>query len=174
MAVRIRLTRRGRKGAAMYDVIVADSRSPRDGKFIEKLGTYNPNVNPIAVKLNHDRALYWLLVGALPTETTRMILSEEGLMLKKHLQQGVNKAAITQEQADAKFSVWLEAKTKKTDSKASSMLKKAEDSEKARFYAENQARIKKADEIQKKNNPVVEAEVVTESEAEPSTENAAE
>mgnify|MGYP003573689184 CR=1 FL=1 len=100
MSVKIRLTRRGRKKKAMYDVIVADARSPRDGRLIEKLGTYNPLTNPATIAIDEDKALDWLLKGAQPTDTARRILSHRGLMLKKHLQIGVNKGAITQEQAE--------------------------------------------------------------------------
>ena len=106
MAVKIRLTRRGRKKLALYDVVVADARSPRDGKFIEKLGTYNPNVHPAVVELNDDRSLYWVMVGAQPSDTARTILSHRGIMFRKHLQVGVNKGAITQEEADKKFEAW--------------------------------------------------------------------
>lgn len=110
MAVKIRLARRGRKKMAIYDIVVADARSPRDGRFIEKLGQYNPNTTPAGVTLKTDRALYWLQVGAEPTDTTRKILSVNGVMLKKHLQIGVDKGAITQEQADSKFDAWVDAK----------------------------------------------------------------
>jgi small subunit ribosomal protein S16 len=110
MAVKIRLARRGRKGAAQYSIVVADSRSPRDGRFIEKIGTYNPNSNPSAVTLDEERAFHWVMVGAQPTDTARTILSKQGILLKKHLQIGVNKGAISQEDADAKFNTWKEAK----------------------------------------------------------------
>ncbi len=110
MAVKIRLARRGRKKMAIYDIVVADARAPRDGRFIEKLGQYNPNSTPAGVTLKTDRALYWLQVGAQPTDTTRKILSVNGVMLKKHLQIGVDKGAITQEQADSKFDAWVDAK----------------------------------------------------------------
>ena len=110
MSVKIRLSKRGRKNLPIYDIVVADSRSPRDGKFIEKLGQYNPHATPAIVTLKNDRALYWLQVGAQPTDTTRKILSVNGVMFKKHLQIGVDKGAITQEQADARFESWSKAK----------------------------------------------------------------
>ncbi len=110
MAVKIRLARRGRKSAAQYSIVVADSRSPRDGRFIEKIGTYDPNTKPSAITLDSERAFYWVMVGAQPTDTARTILSKQGILLKKHLQIGVNKGAITQEQADAKFNAWKEEK----------------------------------------------------------------
>jgi small subunit ribosomal protein S16 len=110
MAVKIRLARRGRKGAAQYSIVVADSRSPRDGRFIEKIGTYNPNSNPSAITLDEERAFHWVMVGAQPTDTARTLLSKQGILLKKHLQIGVNKGAISQEDADAKFNAWKETK----------------------------------------------------------------
>jgi small subunit ribosomal protein S16 len=110
MAVKIRLSRHGRKKRAIYDIVVADARAPRDGKFIEKLGQYNPNVTPAGLTLDNARALHWLMVGALPTDTTRKILSVEGIMHQKHLQIGVVKGAISQEDADAKQEAWLAAK----------------------------------------------------------------
>ena len=99
MATKIRLQRRGRKGYPFYHIVIADSRAPRDGKFIEKVGSYNPNTNPATITINFDRALYWLQVGAQPTDTTRNILSEEGVLLKKHLLGGVAKGAFTEENA---------------------------------------------------------------------------
>jgi small subunit ribosomal protein S16 len=106
MATRIRLQRQGRKGYAFYQVVVADSRAPRDGKFIERLGSYNPNTNPATIDLNFERALHWLQVGALPTDTARTILSNEGVCLKKHLLEGVKKGAFDEAAAEAKFQEW--------------------------------------------------------------------
>ena len=103
MAVKIRLARRGRKKLAMFDVVVSDARAPRDGRFVEKIGTYNPNTNPATVVLNEKQAIQWVLNGAQPTDTVRAILSHKGILYAKHLQVGVNKGALTQEQADAKF-----------------------------------------------------------------------
>src|SRR6187402_521011 len=116
MAVKIRLARRGRKKLALYDVVVSDSRSSRGGQFIEKLGTFNPNTNPATVVLNSERAFHWIMVGAQPTDTARTILSNKGLMLKRHLQLGVLKSAITQEQADAKLNEWVESRRKAGES----------------------------------------------------------
>ena len=110
MATRIRLQRHGRKGYAFYQVVVADSRAPRDGKFIERIGSYNPNTNPATIDLNFERALYWLQVGALPTDTARMILSREGVCMKKHLLEGVKKGAFDEAAAEAKFEQWLTTK----------------------------------------------------------------
>ncbi|MCL1821987.1 MAG: 30S ribosomal protein S16 [Prolixibacteraceae bacterium] len=110
MATKIRLQRHGRKGYAFYQVVVADSRAPRDGKFIERIGSYNPNTNPATIDLNFERALYWLQVGAQPTDTTRMILSREGVCLKKHLLEGVKKGAFDEAAAETKFQEWLTKK----------------------------------------------------------------
>lgn len=110
MAVKLRLQRRGRKGAPFYHIVVADARAPRDGRFIEKLGTYNPLTVPATIEINRDRAYHWLTVGAQPTDTVRSILRFKGVLLKKHLQLGVKKGALTQEQADAKLAEWMEQK----------------------------------------------------------------
>ena len=110
MATKIRLQRHGRKAYAFYKIVVADSRAPRDGKFIEKIGTYNPNTNPATVDLDFERALYWLTTGAQPTDTARSILSHEGVLLKKHLLGGVAKGAFDQQAADAKFEAWKSKK----------------------------------------------------------------
>ena len=110
MATRIRLQRHGRKGYAFYHVVVADSRAPRDGKFIERIGSYNPNTNPATIDLDFERALHWLQVGALPTDTARTILSREGVCLKKHLLDGVKKGAFDAASAEVKFEDWLTKK----------------------------------------------------------------
>ncbi len=110
MATKIRLQRHGRKRKPFYHVVVADARAPRDGRIVEKLGTFNPNVEPPLVELNFDNAVKWVLDGATPTDTVRMILSKEGVMFKKHLQVGVNKGAIKQEDADKKFDAWKASK----------------------------------------------------------------
>ncbi|MDZ7649295.1 MAG: 30S ribosomal protein S16 [Cytophagales bacterium] len=110
MAVKIRLARRGRKKLALYDVVVADARSPRDGKFIEKIGTYNPATVPASIVLDDAKAFDWLMKGAQPSDTVRAMLSYRGVMLKRHLQIGVGKGAITQEQADAKLAEWVKTK----------------------------------------------------------------
>ena len=110
MATKIRLQRHGRKGYAFYQIVIADSRAPRDGRFIERIGSYNPNTNPATVDLNFERALYWLQVGAQPTDTTRNILSREGVCLKKHLLEGVKKGAFDEAAAEEKFQAWLKNK----------------------------------------------------------------
>ena len=106
MAVKIRLARRGRKKAAIYDIVVADARAPRDGKFIEKLGIYNPNTNPASIDFNEEKAFQWVMNGAQPTDTVKAMLSYRGILFKKHLQIGVAKGAISQETADARFEEW--------------------------------------------------------------------
>ena len=144
MAVKIRLARRGRKKQAIYDVVVADARAPRDGRFIEKLGTYNPNTNPASININNERALSWLLNGAQPTDTVKAMLSYRGVLLKKHLQIGVLKGAITQEQADEKFNAWVNEKDAKITGKKDQLASaKAEARQKALAAeaAKNQARL---------------------------------
>ena len=153
MAVKIRLARRGRKKRAMYDIVVADARAPRDGRFIEKLGTYDPNQNPHSVVLQADRAVDWLLKGAQPTDTARSILHHEGVMLRKHLQVGVNKGAVTQESADARYEEWKNAKNEKIATKADTLSSKKTSEREQKLEAErkvNQARI---ESITKKNTP---------------------
>ncbi|MFT6855358.1 MAG: small subunit ribosomal protein S16 [Cyclobacteriaceae bacterium] len=144
MAVKIRLSRRGRKKQAMYDVVIADARSPRDGRFIEKLGTYNPNTNPATIKLDDEKTLSWVMTGAQPTDTVRAILSYRGIMFKKHLQVGVNKGAITQDEADAKFEQWLEGKTSQIQGKLDNLAETKASQTKSKLEAEakvNQARL---------------------------------
>lgn len=147
MAVKIRLARRGRKRYPFYSIVVADARAPRDGRFIEKLGTFNPNVNPEQIVLDTDRALYWVMTGAQPTETARDILSNSGVMLRKHLQVGVQKGAITQEDADAKYNAWLGEKTKSVEAKQGSITAALEADAKKKFEAET-ARKKSMEDAQ--------------------------
>ena len=139
MATKIRLQRRGRKHYAFYSIVIADSRSPRDGKFTEKIGTYNPNTNPASVDINFERALFWVNNGAIPTDTVRNILSREGVYMMKHLQGGVKKGAFDEAAAQAKFEAWKNSKVnalnsiKTKDEQAKAELKKA------RFEAEKEA-----------------------------------
>ncbi len=160
MAVKIRLARRGRKKLPIYDIVVADSRSPRDGRFIEKLGQYNPHTTPASISLKDERALYWMQVGAQPTDTTRKILSVKGVMLKKHLQIGVDKGAITQEQADAKFQTWVDAKASIREEKLTKLATGKESAKKAVLEAE---RKKKEEMIEAKKK--AEAALIAEAEA---------
>lgn len=113
MATKIRLARHGHKDYAYYHIVVADSRAPRDGKYIERIGSYNPNTNPATVDLNFDRAMYWVGVGAQPTDTVRNILSGEGVMLMKHLCGGVKKGAFSEEEAQRRFDAWKAQKDQK-------------------------------------------------------------
>lgn len=127
MATKIRLQRGGRKGYAFYSIVIADSRAPRDGRFTEKIGTYNPNTNPATVDLNFERALYWVETGAQPTDTVRNILSREGVMLMKHLRGGVKKGAFDEAAAQAKFEAWKSGKTQA----AEAIVAKAAEAKKA-------------------------------------------
>ena len=127
MATKIRLQRRGRKGYAFYSIVIADARAPRDGKFTEKIGTYNPNTNPATVDLNFDRALYWVEVGAQPTDTVRNILSREGVYLMKHLRGGVKKGAFDEVAAQKKFDAWKADKQKGLDKVAAEEAKAKKD-----------------------------------------------
>lgn len=156
--VKIRLARRGRKKLALYDVVVADARAPRDGRFIEKIGTYNPLTVPATIELNDEKAFKWLMNGAQPSDTVKAMLSHRGVMLKKHLQIGVIKGAITQEQADGKLDAWLKDKTAKTDAKAGKATANKEADAKARKAAETKVREARAEAIRKKQQVAVEAE----------------
>jgi small subunit ribosomal protein S16 len=148
--VKIRLARRGRKKLAIYDVVVADSRSPRDGKFIEKIGTYNPITVPASIELKDDRAFDWLMKGAQPTETVKAMLSYRGIMLKKHLQIGVIKGALTQEQADAKVGEWVKVKEAKLQAKRDKLTEDKQSSAKARKEAERKVKEARTEAIRKK------------------------
>jgi small subunit ribosomal protein S16 len=167
MAVKIRLARRGKKRYAMYDVVVSDSRSPRDGRFIEKIGTYNPNTNPATIKLNEDKAFEWVMNGAVPTDTVKAMLSYRGILFKKHLKLGVLKGAITQEQADAKLQTWLDSKNAKIQGKVDTLAKTKKDAQKARLDAETKVKEDRAKAIAEKQKvqeaqPVVENTETTE------------
>jgi small subunit ribosomal protein S16 len=150
MAVKIRLARRGRKKLAQFDVVVADARSPRDGKFIEKIGTYNPLTVPASIVLDDQKAFEWVMKGAQPTDTLKAMLSYRGIMLKKHLQIGVIKGAITQEQADQKHAEWVKAKDTKIQGRKDNLVKSKEDAAKARKAAESKVREARAEAIRKK------------------------
>ncbi len=165
MAVKIRLQRFGRKQKPYYHIVVADSRAPRDGRFIERLGNYNPNTNPASIEINADRAAQWLFQGAQPTDTCRAILSYKGVLYKHHLNTGVRKGALTQEQADAKFEAWLQEKESKVQAKKDKLSGNKETDRKARLEAEAKVNEERARKIAAKNSPVAE-EVVAEAEAE--------
>lgn len=170
MAVKMRLQRHGRKGYAYYHIVIADSRAPRDGKFIERIGSYNPNTNPATIDLKFDRALYWLNVGAQPTDTTRNILSDEGVLMMKHLQGGVKKGAFDEAEAEKRFNAWKTSK-ENTVSKTKAQLdaeKQAKEKAKAKAEADllkaRQAEFakKKADELDAKVAEAAKPEVVEE------------
>ena len=150
MSVKIRLARRGRKKLAMYDVVIADARAPRDGRFIEKIGTYNPNVNPAFININEEKALDWIMKGAQPTDTARAILSERGVMFKKHLQVGVNKGAITQENADKKFEEWFQNKEKQNQEAFNKLTEANNKVAKTKFEAEKKVNETRAAAIMKR------------------------
>ena len=182
MPVKLRLQRHGKKGKPFYWIVAADTRSKRDGKYLEKLGTYNPNLNPAKIELNIDSAVKWLENGAQPTDTTRAILSNEGVLLKKHLAGGVKKGALTEEEAEKKFQEWLTEKKAKTDAKKSNLQKEKDAQEAKALAAEkaaNEARIAAAlpkieDEASEVAEETTEAAEVTEETAEETTEAAEE
>jgi len=177
MATKIRLQRFGKKGKPFFHVVVADSRSPRDGKFIERLGSYNPNTNPATIEINFDKTLDWVNKGAEPTDTCRAILSYKGVLYKKHLEGGVKKGALTAEQAEAKFAEWLSAKDSKIEGKKDNLTKSKDEVRKAALAAEAKKNADRAAALAIKNAPVeevVEEEVVSEEEAAPEAEVAAE
>ena len=150
MATRIRLQRHGRKGYAFYQIVVADSRAPRDGKFIERIGSYNPNTNPATVDLKFDRALYWLQVGAQPTDTARNILSREGVCLKKHLLEGVKKGAFDEAAAETKFNAWKEKKIASLEAIKNKGAEAAKAVNAARLEAEKEVNKAKAEAVAQK------------------------
>jgi small subunit ribosomal protein S16 len=165
MPVKIRLQRHGKKGKPFYWIVAADARSKRDGKYLEKLGTYNPNINPAIIDLNVDGAVKWLQNGAQPTDTARAILSYKGVMLKQHLAGGVKKGALTEEEAEKKFQAWLDEKAAKVDTKKDSLAKAKADQKAKALEAEKEVN-------EARTAPVVVEEEVTE-EAEASTEEVA-
>lgn len=176
MPTKIRLQRRGKKKNAFYHIVIADGRAPRDGRYIERLGTYNPVTKPATIDLDFDRALQWLQWGAQPTNTVRAILSYKGVLLKNHLQKGVNKGALTQEQADAKFKKWLEEKEGKIEQVANMAKNETIEEKKARLDKEKEINDLRAQELRKqrevemaeqkqKEQPAEEAEATPEAEA---------
>jgi len=144
MSVKIRLQRHGKKQKPFYWIVAADARSKRDGRYLEKLGTYNPNTNPATIDLNLDQAVQWLHNGAQPTDTARAILSYKGALMKHHLDGGVRKGALTQEQADAKLAKWLEEKAGKVDIKKEGLSKAQEAAKAKALKAEKAANEKRA------------------------------
>ena len=162
MPVRIRLQRHGKKGKPYYWVVAADARSKRDGKFLEKLGSYNPNTNPATIELNIDNAVQWLVNGAQPSDTARRILSYKGVLYKHHLLGGVRKGALTEEQAEAKFNVWVEEKTKAIASKEAGLDKEKAEAKAKALEAEKEVNEKRALAAAEALNEDVEAEITEE------------
>src|SRR3569833_1176894 len=156
MATKIRLQRHGKKGKPFYYIVVADSRAPRDGRFIERLGTYNPNTTPATIDINFDKTLDWVNNGAQPTDTCRAILSYKGVLYKKHLQGGLKKGALTEEQVESKFQEWLDHKEGKITGKKESLSTAKQDARKAALAAEAKKKEEKAAAIAAKNTPPVE------------------
>src|ERR1700748_2295077 len=156
MATKIRLQRHGKKGRPFYYIVVANARAPRDGRFIERLGSYNPNTNPATIDINFDKTLDWVNSGAQPTDTCRAILSYKGVMYKKHLQGGVKKGAISEEQADVKFQEWLDQKEGKITGKKTNLVSAKDDARKAALAAEAKKKEERAAAIVAKNTPPVE------------------
>lgn len=150
MSVKIRLARKGRRKLAYYHIVVADSRSPRDGRFIEKIGLYNPLTDPATIDIDFDKALGWLQKGAQPTDTCRAILKYKGVMMKKHLLEGVKKGAFDEAEADRRFNEWLKTKEEKIETKRSGLEKKGEEERKKRLEAETVVREARAAEYAKK------------------------
>jgi len=179
MPVKIRLQRHGRKGYAYYHIVIADSRAPRDGKFIERIGSYNPNTNPATIDLKFEKALYWLQTGAQPTDTTRNILSAEGVLMKKHLLEGVQKGAFDVVEADKRFAAWKASKESSISKTKEQLAADKQAAAKTRLAAEAEVNKVKAAEVAKKKADAIAAKieaVVEEAQAEeaPATEEVAE
>ena len=176
MSAKIRLQRHGKKGQPFYHIVVADSRAPRDGKFIEKLGTYNPLTDPAQISIKFDRALYWYSVGAQPTDTARSLLSKTGVMMKYHLMRGVQKGAMTEEQAEVKFQNWMKEKEAKNANLVKANEEKARGEKKTRLEAEKKVNEARAAELAKKKLAEIEAKRAEEAaaQAEEAAEAAAE
>ena len=162
MATRIRLQRRGRKKRAFFQIVVADTRAPRDGRYIEKIGSYNPMTNPATITLNVDRATEWMMTGAQPSDTAAAILRYKGVMFKKHLQVGVNKGAVTQEDADKRFAAWVEEKESKIEANKVSLNDSLNAAKAALLKAETAKKEAIAAKVIAKNNPEMEAETAEE------------
>jgi small subunit ribosomal protein S16 len=172
MPTKIRLQRHGKKGNAFFHIVVADGRAPRDGKFIEKIGTYNPHTNPATIDLLFDKALTWLQNGAQPSDTAKAILSYKGVLYKNHLLKGVTKGALTNEQVEAKFEKWLSEKTEKIEGKKSSLETIKSDAFKKALAAETAANQARAAKIAQKSVPAPVAEEPAAPEAAPSESEA--
>ncbi len=174
MAVKIRLQRHGHKDYAFYPIVIADSRAPRDGRFIERIGSYNPNTNPATISLNFERALYWINVGAQPTDTVRNILSREGVMLMKHLQGGVKKGAFDQAEAERRFNAWKAEKDAKLESLRNQVRDEKRAANKKALEEETKKNEAKAEAVAKKRAEIAAAKAAAEAEAIKAAQEAAE
>jgi len=170
MATKLRLQRHGRKGKPFFHLVAADERAKRDGRFIEKLGVYDPNTNPATIEINFDKTLDWVMKGAVPTDTVRALLSYKGIMYKKHLLGGVSKGAFTEAEADKRFDAWLGEKADKIQGKADQLVKDANADAAKRLAAEKVKNEKTAAAVAAKNTPVEEAPVAEETTEEVSAE----
>jgi small subunit ribosomal protein S16 len=157
MPVKIRLARHGRKRAAYYHIVVADSRAPRDGKFIERIGSYNPVTNPATIELDFEKALSWLTKGAQPTDTTKTILSANGVLMKKHLLEGVKKGAFDEAEAERRFQVWKQSKEAKVQAQLDKLKADADGDVASRLKAESKIKEARSAEIAKRNAEVAAA-----------------
>ena len=174
MPVKIRLQRHGRKGYAYYHIVIADSRAPRDGKFIERIGSYNPNTNPATIALKFERALYWLTTGAQPTDTTRTILSNAGVLLKKHLLEGAKKGAFDVSEVDTRFDVWKAGKDSSVSKTKEQLVAEKQADLNARSKAEAEVNKAKAAELAKKKADAIAATVAVVAEEAPAEATAKE
>ena len=170
MPAKIRLSRQGRKGRPFYHLVVADSRAPRDGRYIENLGLYNPLTNPATIEIDFDKALAWLQKGAQPTDTVRAIFSYKGILMKNHLLNGVKKGAFSEEEAERRFELWLKEKESKIEAKKESLQKSQEEDFREKLEAESKTRAVKAEELAKKNAKAAAAEKESASVEEPSAD----
>lgn len=172
MATKLRLQRHGRKGKPFFHLVAADERAKRDGRFIEKLGVYDPNTNPATIEINFDKTLDWVMKGAVPTDTVRALLSYKGIMYKKHLLGGVSKGAFTEAEADKKFDAWLGEKADKIQGQTEKIASDDKADSDKRFAAEKAKNEKIAAAVAAKNTPVEEAPVAEEATEEVATEEA--
>ena len=173
MAVKIRLQRHGKKNFAFFHIVVADSRSPRDGRYIEQIGSYNPNTNPATIVLNFERALAWIKVGAEPTLVTRRILSYEGVLLRHHLDGGVAKGALTQEAADKKWNDWKAGRDAKIEAKKTGLKNAAIEARKAARAEEAKVNEARAEALAKKAAELAAAQAAAKAAAQAPAEEAA-
>ena len=172
MATKIRLQRHGHKNYAFYPIVIADSRAPRDGKFIERIGSYNPNTNPATISLNFERALYWVNVGAEPTDTVRTILSKEGVLLMNHLMGGVKKGAFDEAEAQRRFDAWKAKKQAAVEAVKSSEAAKKQEAAKQRLAEEEAKNQAKAEAVAKKKAEIAAAKAEAEAAANATAEEA--